>query len=141
MNSMEKEFVPYEIALKLKGLRFNEAVFAVYGYNGEDKNTLFQLEHICRMEEYALNPIDLRNSNIGDDVSAPLYQQVFRWFREKHNLNCNVWSNHIKWYWAIKNLETDCYETIESPEYLTYEDAELDCLKELIQTVKYDLGS
>lgn len=50
---------------------------------------------------------------------APLYQQAFRWFREEYKLS------HI---WIMDEL-------LCSGEY-SYEEAELECLRQLIEIVK-----
>ena len=66
---MKKEFVTYEIALELKQLGFDEPCFGYY--NSGVKNPL--------EVEYSI-PYDHK-----EYLSAPLYQQVFRWFEEKYS--------------------------------------------------------
>ena len=63
---MEKEFIPYEQALALKELGFDEMCFGLYA---PPSKTVF-------LHHYGL----LRAK---EQVLAPLYQQAFRWFREK----------------------------------------------------------
>ncbi len=112
---MKNEFIPYEQALALKGLGFDEQCFSFYNANGE----LYESEGYYR---YSHNVHK-------DEVIAPLYQQAFRWFREKHGLNHFV------------ELDVDC-----KPNYYNahvqcslvyhgdnYEEAELSCLKKLIE--------
>ena len=135
---MNKEFIPYEQALALKQLGFNESVFGTYGYNGENTTTYFPLETICRMEEYELSNFGIRNSNIGDDVSAPTFSQAMRFFREKYNLPNHIhtmwqhdWSNYsYQWHITKDKEEWNCIE-----HYKTYEQAELACLNNLIEIV------
>ncbi|MFA7307607.1 MAG: hypothetical protein WC026_13145 [Hyphomicrobium sp.] len=65
--------------------------------------------------------------------SAPLYQQAFRWFRETYNLNSFVKADTIyneKFVWVI---DFDV-ESIER--FSTYEEAELSCLRKLIEIIK-----
>jgi hypothetical protein len=70
---MEKEFIPYEQALALKELGFDEPCFFSYDY--------------WNTERLANTYYNYVNYNVREkSVSAPLYQQAFRWFREKHNL-------------------------------------------------------
>ena len=118
---MEKEFLNYEQALALKELGFDEPCIATHGY----------------LELYI-------NTDDGH-LKAPLYQQAFRWFREKYNLQC--WpeptgsdryscrydgNNDIgKRYvgYLRDNLNNILF-------YKTYEEAELECLKKLIEITK-----
>lgn len=65
---MEKEFVTYEIALKLKELGFNEPCFGVYyDKDGNIRKTDF--------------------SEIGD---APLWQQAIDWLMRVHNMDIEI---------------------------------------------------
>lgn len=115
---MKKEFVPYELALELKQLGFDERCFGYYNVDPQLKSPAFNMakpfEH-----EWCL--------------PAPLYQQAFRWFREKYAL-CIV----IKPI-DDKNLELG-YNLLKNGlmmgSYLTYEEAELACLQKLIEIVK-----
>ena len=67
------------------------------------------------------------------------YQQAFRWFREKHNTTHEILrkedKNHrefIAWVY----VENDKIEVVSYWNALTYEEAELACLKKLIEVVK-----
>lgn len=73
MNSeIEKLFVPYEIALKLKEKGFNELSIAYY----EDGYDIFNFGH-AKGQLY---------NNDRFLISAPLYQQVLEWMKAKHNI-------------------------------------------------------
>ena len=72
---MEKQFVTYEIALKLKELGFDEVCLAVYFRNK------FQL-----VKGFDINNVDLHVANQMDAILAPLWQQCIDWFREKHDI-------------------------------------------------------
>jgi hypothetical protein len=70
-------------------------------------------------------------------IIAPLYQQAFRWFREKHNLIGLVDGG----YDNSKNIFTyviwnDFRDDIFDDYYSIYEEAELACLKKLIEIAK-----
>ena len=69
---MEKEFIPYEQALVLKELGFDEPCFAWFILEGDGAKSTLVLEK-CPKQDIGL-------------CLAPLYQQAFRWFREKYNL-------------------------------------------------------
>ena len=127
---MNKEFIPYEQALALKELGFNEPCLGRYWIKD------FQIR----------SP---KNYNASDEkidsVSAPLYQQAFRWFREKYDLwqdiSVFVWDYdknqlgfHITTYLNPINVNTEKKRHLEV--YETYEEAELECLRKLIQIVK-----
>jgi hypothetical protein len=66
-------------------------------------------------------------------VQAPLYQQAFRWFREKK-------IHSIVQEYAFKNymfsIDDGINRDVEVIGYNTYEEAELECLKKLIEIVK-----
>jgi len=120
--NMEKEFAPYEQALELKELGFNEPCFRYYNYNG------------THFFDYKPKTDD---KNL---TKAPLYQQAFRWFREKYDkygvVNIDL-SNNLENKIFVYMIEDKLGYIIDrSEEYNTYEEAELDCLKKLIEIVK-----
>lgn len=141
---MEKEFIPYEQALDLKELGFDEpCLFAYYG-----KSDISNFKE----SDYVLCG-DRHNTSFQKDgrVSAPLYQQVFRWFREKYQLSSWIYtSDDKKFYYSIlKNkhfMISEFYTVtkikIPNKIYNTYEESELACLNKLIRIVKkyYDNG-
>jgi hypothetical protein len=67
---------------------------------------------------------------------APLYQQAFRWFREKYNLMSVIeYHNFWKYSFLIETIEEN--KTIIVIDRIdTYEEAELACFKKLIEIVK-----
>ena len=89
---LEKEFVPYEQALALKELGFDEPCLAhLIGFgDGTIENGKYVInyqqvfypndfiESDDKAEELGLHPFGI--------CGVPLYQQAFRWFREKYNL-------------------------------------------------------
>jgi hypothetical protein len=124
---IEKEFIPYELALELKQIGFNEPCLA----------TIDQTDFIhINGTEYPI-----RGAMIYDTVDCPTYSQAFRWFREKHGLAHQFQYYHIP-KWTFQVLEfTDIKITpnilvSETNKILTYEEAELECLKKLIEIVK-----
>ena len=92
---MEKEFIPYEQALALKELGFDEKCCAAY-YKKYDNEIGYHKVH--------------RDFNfVALTVSAPLYQQAFRWFREKYQLDSfvkHLYLSNIKvgYYFIMKLL-------------------------------------
>jgi hypothetical protein len=116
---MEKEFAPYEPSFEMKELGFDEPCFSYYK-NG-------QLSGI--LEEVINSEMRNVNNEIDDYISAPTFSQCFRWFREKYGLRSWIESieetNH-------RAVIVNHYGTMFS----TYEEAELECLKKLIEIVK-----
>jgi hypothetical protein len=127
---MNKEFIPYEQALALKELGFDEPCFGYYEPNGE-------LDYI---ENHILKdfPYLAKNSEWQDLVAAPLYQQAFRWFRDKFNLKPQLTTSWGEWDFYIPESEYNDIPIRESSDTWTYEDAELACLIKLIEIVKKD---
>jgi len=134
---MEKEFVPYEQALALEELGFDEPCFAVY----IDKTLIMEDDWL-----YSTNQDTFIESS---NFTAPLYQQAFRWFREKYNLYPSINIYNDKWLCVIKSTvssETEISGYIVAiinnghPTFDTYPEAELACLEKLIEIVeKYKL--
>jgi hypothetical protein len=109
---MKKDFIPYEQALALKGLGFGEPCYGWFdtGY----------LRFGCYESEYV--------TGLGD-LPAPLYQQAFRWFREKHGLNHFV-EIDVDCEPSYYNAHVQCSLVYHGD---NYEEAELACLKKLIE--------
>jgi hypothetical protein len=137
---MEKEFVLYEQSLELKELGFNEPCFGWFRSTLIPSNfTEYFLDTEFGMNE---SPSDWVNSNFLDKAcSAPLYQQAFRWFREKYNLDSfvkHLYKSTIKvgYYFGIDQYNGIEFQMGLDEYYKTYEEAELECLKKLIEIVK-----
>jgi hypothetical protein len=131
---MNKEFVTYNQALALRELGFDEQCFSFYNIEGE----LYESEGYYR-----------RGYNVHEDeVIAPLYQQAFRWFRDKHSfIGIPTISNYSddRYVFDIfqKGNEEIYFEGSDlsdrnngNKEYNTYEEAESACLDKLIEIVK-----
>jgi hypothetical protein len=110
---MEKEFIPYEQALALKELGFDEPCFWWYDFEKE-----------LRKDRIGVNSINSKYFLNGNSCSAPLYQQCFRWFREKYKSKF-ILSEDYYWIIGIGQIKVN-----------SYEEAELECLKKLIEMVK-----
>jgi hypothetical protein len=108
---MNKEFIPYEQALSMEKLGFVERCFGFYTLEGY----------------YFPNTTPLNSLTYG--CEAPLYQQAFRWFREKGIVN-SIRSHNDKCheYYLIHNGKA-----FQSYHSSTYEQAELECLNHLIR--------
>lgn len=73
---MKHLFVPYEIALRLKELGFDEPCLSAYR-NADGEQSLMQLSKWTNSGE--------ENTHDGY-CAAPLYQQVVDWLRDEHKL-------------------------------------------------------
>jgi hypothetical protein len=124
---MNKEFIPYEEALALKELEFDEPCFAMFIRDE------LKLRCYCHNSEFT-------ESHQLIFISAPLYSQAFRWFREKYDLRIWIESDYgiIKFEYVIAtaNINFINNQFEDSSYYRTYEEAELACLKKLIEIVK-----
>lgn len=78
---MKHLFVSYDLALKLKEKGFDEPCFAYYDGNYYLKDELQGLAYI-----YSNSNSFIKNS---EKYTAPLYQQVIDWFREKYGIE--IW--------------------------------------------------
>ena len=126
---MEKEFVPYQQALSLKELGFNQPCFAVY----ENKKWFLVESKNSMSYELCLKT---------DTFPVPTRSQAFRWFREKYQLfgciDLHV-STHIHWYIRIDDIIKNDYlfhSEDTDLKFNTHEEAELACLEKLIEIVK-----
>lgn len=130
---MEKEFISYELALTLKKLGFNKPCLGRWLVitEWEEPTGEVRLQIGSKVEDYSKN-----------QCAAPLYQQAFRWFREKYDLQYTiVWNKHYPDTpneWNVRKNWKD--ELIIPYGYggmcKTYEEAELDCLRKLIEIVE-----
>jgi hypothetical protein len=140
-NWVEKEFAPYEPSLDLKELGFDEPCFGRYYYkesypmlnpNSGETELVFEFGQYIKQTEIT--------------ILAPLYQQAFRWFREKYNLEYQIIKSANGNYSAVIHLNTQEYldkiSTLhhacvdEVVDCYSYEEAELECLIKLIEIVK-----
>ena len=85
---MKEQFVTYEIALKLKELGFNDECLACY--TPHLGNGIFELiSKGSSNEKSAFNQRFVKANSV-NGCSAPLWQQVIDWVREKQNIYINV---------------------------------------------------
>ena len=155
---MEKEFIPYELALELDKLGFNEPCMLAYHpdlYLEQEEGTItpeFYEDGITN-EELKYITIELNEEQrittegFIDSYTGPTWNQAFRWFREKYNLkgfigfrpnvkqfDCHVYDMSLSGTEYVKQRTLE--EFNKDPKVGTYEEAELECLKKLIEIVK-----
>ncbi len=145
---MNKEFIPYEQALELKELGFNEECFGFYTLEG------------C----YFPNTTELNSLSYA--CASPLYQQAFDWFRKQvyPQIVINEKGDYVQGMLSLLPLvyhntyvihvikastsyTIDNFSGAQIPSYETahkfngnavptYEEAQLECLKKLIEIAK-----
>jgi hypothetical protein len=136
---MEKEVVPYEESLALAQIGFVQSCWHAYhDLTFPSKEDKHKLETVHNLTSYTESCV----YQYVNPVLAPTYSQAFRWFREKYNLYCftlrQVGINtsdifFISSYYKGKKGNSSMNTCIPSE---TYEEAELACLKKLIEIVK-----
>ena len=151
---MNKEFVPQEQSLDLKELGFDEPCLAFFEINNthQPQNLRYFLKTAVN-REYIENTKILKYIYGENSLLAPLYQQAFRWFRDKYDLVIEPCVPFQRLY----STEEDHFEILEFG-YRIYsfdqyrgglrdkiewdgydnsneEEAELECLKKLIEIV------
>jgi len=144
---LELELIPVKEALDLKELGFDEECLTSYRYDGrlmdmwsamgfvtnsslKDPKQFNANSNSKLLKDYVDNPF----------TAAPLYQQAFRWCREKYDkygvVNIDL-SNNLEDKIFVYIIEDKLgYIINRSEEYKTYEEAKLACLQQLIKIVK-----
>ena len=128
---MEKEFIPYEQALALKELGFDEPCFGYY------------VPLLDGTQELEIKVIETHGNKI---ILAPTFSQAFRWFREKYNLHPSFTrykSSSINrepaiftHLYEIQIIDENADKIFHVGDFNSLEEAELECLKKLISIVK-----
>jgi hypothetical protein len=126
---MQKEFAPYELAVKLKQLGFDEPCFG-YHYTLNGKDWKFADNHKYHEIDDQLV--------IGSKFTllAPTFSQAFRWFREEHDLHYQL----VPFFSDKESHAVDYYLAIAQHrppiQVKTFEEAELAALDKLIEIVE-----
>ena len=141
----EKQFTPYEQAIALKELGFDEDCFGCY----EMIEIRDYKKGLKINKAFVLNTINgcVKYDGIGQTPS-PKYHQVFRFFKAKYNLDCIVITNYERFsIRIIKIFESKTYPKKNQPFSIIYDDnfeskftcieeVDLELIKKLIQIVK-----
>jgi len=127
---MEKDFVPSNLSLELKGLNFDKPCFGRYYYkesypmlnpNSGETELVFEFGQYIKQTEIT--------------ILAPTFSQAFRFFREKHNLYGFITSaekKDTKLRFSFHIVDNwDVNEIFDTPE-----EAEIGCIKKLIELAK-----
>jgi len=128
---MEKEFVPFELAVKMKEMQ------AEYGYS-------FGFYYEDGRLNVATGEMTIKQMH--PMIIAPLWQQAFEWFREKHNVDAWVQpfvmknpDNKRKKYLPDETYSYFVFRdgswVIDVVDFLEPKDAQTACLEKLIEIV------
>jgi hypothetical protein len=123
-----QEFIPCDLAIRMKQLGFNEPCFGCYS-----EKCIFGLTVMSVKKFHTNSKEDTWN------WSAPTWHQAFNWFREKHGLwfrpDYYDGSGFYKFQGSIHVLGK--YSAISDiGDHGTYEEAELACLEKLLDIVE-----
>lgn len=142
-----RNFIPYELAQKLFKLgledKFEYGEYSIFGNYFFRRNKKDPLPLDIGYVEYNQNFEQWEPTSLG---IAPLWQQVFGWFREEYGLN--VWiqemenfPDHYTWY--IKSTKGIVLNEYSEPRFKsfktnfeTYDDARLSVLNQLIKIIE-----
>jgi hypothetical protein len=123
MTDALKEFVPYEIALELKQLGFDEPCLAFYNGKFLD-STQYDFDN-CSMKD------------IGQCLLAPTYSQAFRWFRENHKIHSYIeWFDNGQFDYTLTSAKFEEEVFYDDGPFDTEQEAQNACLKRLLNEVK-----
>jgi len=109
---IENEFAPYDLALAMKELGFDESTLFTYYRK--------KIGYIKNSIKGGTPP----NLPFPQYVPAPTYSQAFRWFRENYN-----------WINPTRQLVFILDKTAQSDNPMSYEEAEFACLRKLIEII------
>jgi hypothetical protein len=140
---MENLFVTYEQALALKELGFDEPCIGFY-YRKE-----IDLFESCKIQDRR-NSSYVKNYMDEEDCTAPLKQQVFKWFRDEYKLYAEINLDSYKEPYSLKVTikKMDATNTYVEKEFYPYansigaidndkyEEAESECIDKLIEIIK-----
>lgn len=141
---MNKEFVPYELAIDLKTLWFDDPCICGYDNEGRLRSKLAHSNDTGVRIDW-----DKHDTH----VPAPLWQQAFEWLRKKYHIHVEIvtgaGTNGKAWYGKIINDWNLTQKGSGNFDYFTkeirmnndfkgygsYEETRLECLKRVIEEV------
>jgi hypothetical protein len=141
---MEKEFVPYELALRMKALGFKES--GCFGFWDIKGDLISERIHV---NEYTIGDWNSHPNRI----SSPTWQQSFRWFRDNYDLDCVIAPRPLIEFFYQSDFEGSldkryCIDIIDPKDvsdfkndiyrtnFVSYEAAEVVALTKLIEILE-----
>lgn len=134
MNTLKDIFVPYEIAVQLKEIGFDEPCMAYYDLTIMKRRLLIGLKEIVTHANFIRSSLwNIHNIN-GIDAkevcSAPTWEQVKKWFREKG------YESNVRAYFGCYYGTIGESEDIQLEQEKTYEEAQEKLILKLIEVYK-----
>lgn len=132
---MKENFVTYKQALALKELGFDEPCLAFFLNTGKFYTTVEYPHSITYHKQNQLGDYNY------DSTSAPLKQDIFKWFREVHKIHGSYGTTsdsreEINGYCISNFIDGNRNYLHINWEVGTYEEAESACIDELISIIK-----
>jgi hypothetical protein len=130
---MEKEFVLYELASRMKALGFDEPCLMYFS----DKS-----KELLSLSERDIS--FFQGTSNSTFTKAPLFQQAFRWFREK-NFHVNIDSYHclgkdkpfgLSIDYLHKSGKWDYVDYRDDTDFETYEEAQKRAIEVIIEIIE-----
>ena len=137
-NNIKEQFIPYNEALVLKELGFNEQCMRFY--SSKNGGTLVLPERMSNIHNTVNSSVEILGY-----CAAPLWQQAFDWFREEHGLSSTIISKmhydvekNVYLINELKNrrVKSKFFKSKMSKVYKDYSEAREACLERLIKTAE-----
>jgi hypothetical protein len=126
MEELKKEFVPHDIALEMQSIGFDKPTICVFNSYEQLKGCIIS----------SMNGDYIKKDKWDDRLPAPTFSQCFKWFRENYKLHSTITSiSQESWQWHIQKTR-EPLGNLYDEDFYTYEEAELACLRKLIEIIK-----
>ena len=133
-----EDFVPYELALKLKDKGFRKPCIATY-----DKDGMLGYNYV---QPTSIRAVGFEECLVysNDCVMAPTISQVLKWLREEKNMFIEMFLYNGKYSYLVKSVTQICEDDLfheclndgtANEEYDTYEEAALAGIKYTIDNL------
>jgi hypothetical protein len=145
MENLQKDFLPYELSLKMKQLGFDKPCLAKY-------ITSDLVVKGCYKDSHILHALFEENEICEAHILVPTFSQAFKWFRDKHDLVAAILPFQdiedrvsLCYYYSIVDLDECKDEDILCNEsslgasdinFSSHPEAELACLVKLIDIIE-----
>lgn len=161
---MKEQFVPHNLAVRLKKLGFDEPCFTYWTEGLFENRGKYSLQSIMKTmhlntpykeEIYGYDPRDYSRENkeliyfvgyksslkdmFGDDVlAAPLWQQAFDWMLKNHNLHYHISYNSGRnvYSYSIYQENDGSITGNDLYDFFNYGEARLETLMKMIQLIE-----
>lgn len=132
IKNMQKEFVPYELAVKLKELGFDGVFFGMYTEDRDFPHLVYGDLLYSKVNMYLLK----------EECFAPLWQQAFDWFRLEMSIDSWIQKTYDCYNISIVRMDDDfegnedLTDGLSFKDFKIYEQARQACLEKLIQILE-----